>query len=78
MDPPWPATIVSLPRGECQIRPADRTDLLAWLERLEEAPRGLFLTHGEERAAEALAGQVRERFGWRVEVPDYLDEVELV
>ena len=56
---------------------AGRSDLLNWLDRFEKAPRTLMLTHGDEPAANALADGVRERFGWEVSVPDYLDEVSL-
>jgi len=33
----------------------------------------LFIIHGEEESALALAGSVRERFGWETVVPDYLE-----
>ena len=56
---------------------ADRDDLLHWLGHFKEAPRHLFLTHGEEDAATALAESIKERFGWTVSVPEYGDAVEL-
>ena len=56
---------------------ADRSGLLKWLGHLQSAPRSVFVTHGEESAAEHLADQVRKKWGWPVEVPDYQDEREL-
>jgi hypothetical protein len=37
----------------------------------------VFTTHGEPDAAEAMAGHIRERFGWKAVVPEYLQTVEL-
>jgi metallo-beta-lactamase family protein len=56
---------------------ADRDDILTWLGHLKQPPRRVFLTHGEEHGADKLAGQIRSRWNWAVEVPRYRDEVEL-
>ena len=56
---------------------ADREQLLAWIGALPRAPRRVFVTHGEPLAAEALRMAIGERYGWRVDVPDYRDSVEL-
>jgi len=56
---------------------ADRGALVRWLSALNQPPRRLFLTHGEEEAALALADRVRDQKGWEVEVPEYQEEVEL-
>ena len=50
---------------------ADQRDLLKWLGYLREPPRRVFLTHGEEEAANELAARIRSRKGWRVDVPGY-------
>jgi metallo-beta-lactamase family protein len=42
------------------------------------APSQVFLTHGEPEAANAMAGHIKERFGWNVHVPQYGERVELV
>jgi metallo-beta-lactamase family protein len=47
---------------------ADRGDLLRWLEPLE-APKRVFLTHGEPEASAALAETLRADKGWQVVVP---------
>ncbi len=54
---------------------ADRDEILAWLERFQYAPRRTWLVHGEPEASAALAGTIRERLGWQVEVAREGDEV---
>jgi len=56
---------------------ADQNQLFDWLGRFEKAPRGVFVTHGEETVSEHFAGMVTERTGWRVSVPDYGETAEL-
>jgi metallo-beta-lactamase family protein len=57
---------------------ADWQEVLRWLAPLEPTPpRRSFTTHGEPEAAAAMAARIRERFGWRVEAPDYGRRVEL-
>jgi metallo-beta-lactamase family protein len=56
---------------------ADRDELLGWLSAFKKPPRKIFIIHGEEESALALAGAVRERFGWETVVPDYLETQDL-
>ncbi len=56
---------------------ADWKEVLRWLEPMPSAPLRSFTTHGEPEAAEAMAAHIRERFGWRVDAPNYGDSVEL-
>lgn len=56
---------------------ADWKEILHWLEALPAAPKRTFLTHGEPEAAAAMAGHIKERFGWTVEVPAYGERFEL-
>ena len=56
---------------------ADQGGLLRWLGHLESPPQRVFLTHGEEEGADQLAGEIRSRWGWAVEVPSYRDEYDL-
>lgn len=56
---------------------ADRNELMRWLEPLLQGTRGIFVTHGEPAAAQALAERVRAGSGARVVVPGYRDEAEL-
>ncbi|HEY0099311.1 MAG TPA: MBL fold metallo-hydrolase [Pyrinomonadaceae bacterium] len=56
---------------------ADYGEVLRWLEGMPGAPRRSFTTHGEPEAAAAMAGHIRQKFGWRVDAPQYGDVVEL-
>ncbi len=58
---------------------ADWGEVLKWLEGMESGvPSRTFLTHGEPEAANAMAGHIKERFGWNVHVPHYGEKIELV
>lgn len=52
---------------------ADRAGLLRWLGHLKSPPRRIFLTHGEEEAANSLAAHISGTMGWPVTVPSYLE-----
>jgi metallo-beta-lactamase family protein len=56
---------------------ADWKEVLRWLEGSPAPPRRTFLTHGEPEAAAAMAGHIKERFGWTVEVPTYGEKFQL-
>lgn len=56
---------------------ADWKAVLRWLSGLTEAPKTIFTTHGEPEAAEAMAGHIRDKFGWNVVVPKFEQTVEL-
>jgi len=56
---------------------ADRDELLRWLSGLKKAPRHVFVTHGEEEAADSFGDFLRERTGWAVSVPGYGEEAVL-
>lgn len=56
---------------------ADWKAVLRWLEGLPNRPKKVYTTHGEPEAAEAMAEHIRDRFGWDVMVPDYLETEEL-
>ena len=58
---------------------ADWKAVLRWLQPLEtDPPKTVFTTHGEPKSAEAMAGHIRDRFGWNVIVPQYEQRLELV
>lgn len=56
---------------------ADYAEMLAWLADLPAAPRQVYVTHGEPDAADAMRLHLEERFGWRCEVPEYRQQVDL-
>lgn len=58
---------------------ADWAEVLRWLGGMESSvPKQTFLTHGEPEAANAMAGHIKEKFGWNVHVPQYGEHVELL
>lgn len=58
---------------------ADWGEVLKWLDGMESGiPSRTFLTHGEPDAANAMAGHIKDRFGWNVHVPQYGEQVELL
>lgn len=56
---------------------ADWKAVIKWLSGLQNTPKVVFTTHGEPDAAEAMAGHIRDEFGWHVVVPVYEQTVEL-
>jgi metallo-beta-lactamase family protein len=57
---------------------ADWKAVLRWLSPLRpNPPKIVFTTHGEPEAARAMAGHIRDEFGWNVEAPQYEQTVEL-
>jgi len=57
---------------------ADRDGLLDWLDDIRVPPRCVFITHGEEKAANSFAKVLKERNGWTTKVPRYKETVKLV
>jgi metallo-beta-lactamase family protein len=57
---------------------ADWGEVLRWLAGMPHAPRRAFTTHGETDAANAMAGHIREKFGWDIAPAEYGQKVELV
>ena len=56
---------------------ADKDELLAWISALKRPPLQVFVVHGEESAANTYADSIRTSTGWKVTVPEYLDEFVL-
>ncbi|MEW6734480.1 MAG: MBL fold metallo-hydrolase [Acidobacteriota bacterium] len=56
---------------------ADYAETLRWLSAFHQAPRRVFVTHGEPDAAQALKEKIETKFGWSVTVPDYRDRFPL-
>ncbi len=56
----------------------DRDGLMAWLSNVRVPPRGVFVTHGEEKAAVSFAGFLKEKTGWPVHAPKYRETVKLL
>jgi metallo-beta-lactamase family protein len=47
---------------------ADQSEILRWLGGFREAPRRVYIVHGEPTAAQALCNHVRQHLGWNAEV----------
>lgn len=73
-DVPIEAEIVTL---EGLSAHADAHEVMAWLKPWRRAPRGVFVTHGEPAAADALRARLKHERGWRVCVPDHLSAFDL-
>jgi len=56
---------------------ADSAELLTWLSALKQAPRHVFVVHGEATAARKFGELLREENGWQVSVPEYREEAVL-
>lgn len=56
---------------------ADYQEVLQWLQNFTQAPRKVFITHGEALAAKALKERISAELGWKCEIPQYLETVEL-
>jgi metallo-beta-lactamase family protein len=56
---------------------ADKDELLSWLQELEAPPRRVFVVHGETDSAKGFADYIKEKTGWEVSVPAYLDQAVL-
>ncbi|MBK7600504.1 MAG: MBL fold metallo-hydrolase [Acidobacteria bacterium] len=56
---------------------ADYREILRWLGGFKNRPQKVFLVHGEPKAQDALKQKIVEKFGWDVEIPDYLQKFEL-
>lgn len=56
---------------------ADRAQLWKWLGSFQRPPRTVFLIHGEKEVIQHFAGEISERTGWPVEIPEYLSEYRL-
>lgn len=52
----------------------DYEDILTWLSKFKQAPKKIFITHGEEHAAASLKIKIEEQLQWQVTIPHYLDK----
>lgn len=56
---------------------ADYNEILAWLSNFNNAPRKIFIVHGEASQSVALRKRIEEKFGWETIIPEYLQSFEL-
>lgn len=53
---------------------ADQAELLDWLSNLKQAPKQIFITHGEPEAANALKNKIEEKTSWHCVIPKLFQE----
>jgi metallo-beta-lactamase family protein len=56
---------------------ADYKEILEWLANFEQAPKKIFLTHGDLESAQSLKKKIEQRFGWQVIIPTYQESFDL-
>ena len=56
---------------------ADRDELFQWMKNFKTSPKMVFTVHGEGNSLEAYGRAIREKFGWNVVQPNYLESIEL-
>ncbi|GGY37637.1 MBL fold hydrolase [Bacterioplanes sanyensis] len=55
----------------------DYVEIIDWLRHSSCQPKQVFITHGEDCAADAMRLKIEDELGWRAQVPEYLQSVEL-
>ena len=56
---------------------ADQAEMLDWMSDLEKAPERLFIIHGESEASAVFGTKIKERFGWKSEIPELYSIVDI-
>jgi metallo-beta-lactamase family protein len=56
---------------------ADYNEELRWLSNLNEPPRAVFITHGEDPARKSLSEKISTQLKWKTLLPDYLQTFDL-
>ena len=56
---------------------ADAGELMRWMSAVKTPPRTVFVTHGEEDAALALAARINNERGFKTHVPTHVERVTL-
>jgi metallo-beta-lactamase family protein len=56
---------------------ADREELFQWMKNFKQAPKITFTVHGEKNNLEVYTKAIKEKMGWNVIQPAYLQSVDL-
>lgn len=56
---------------------ADADGIVSWMQAAEREPRMTYITHGEPDAADALRIRIKRELGWRVRVPEHLEQISI-
>ena len=57
---------------------ADPPELLQWLRTFRGRPATTYLVHGENEASDQLRDTMQKTLGWKVEIAQYMERVQLV
>ena len=57
---------------------ADQAEILRWLTGFKTAPKTTYLVHGELASMEALKTAIGTTLGWRVEIPQMNETVQVL
>ncbi len=56
---------------------ADQIELLDWLSEIKEAPKHVFLIHGENQARDTFRVKIKDSLGWDAQLPELYEIFEL-
>ncbi|MEF2231039.1 MAG: MBL fold metallo-hydrolase [Pseudodesulfovibrio sp.] len=56
---------------------ADQGELLHWLETMRGKPVQIILVHGEAEVQKEFAQLISQKYGFKVHIPEYMEELEL-
>ena len=56
----------------------DTTELLQWLRTFAKKPRVPYLVHAEPAASASLRDAIAEELGWKVNVAEWMEKVEII
>jgi metallo-beta-lactamase family protein len=56
---------------------ADADELMRWIGTADKKPAKVFVVHGEEESAKALAGRIKKEFGSQTTIPNLKDSFEI-
>jgi metallo-beta-lactamase family protein len=56
---------------------ADTPELLLWLRTFAKKPRVTYLVHGEPAASAQLRDTIGKELGWKVNVAEWMEKVEI-
>ena len=55
----------------------DYAEIIRWLKLMKQAPKQVFVTHGEEESGIAMQQHIEEELGWKACRPNYLEKFNL-
>jgi len=56
---------------------ADQSELIGWLSEIKEAPKKIFLVHGEPHATDSLRQKIEDHYDWQCHIPELFEIYEI-